>query len=280
MEADPTVPVEGVAMTAIGVAVIRARENQRSDRLYTDPLALAFVDSARQGFTTQRWTNLEELADAFYEGRSVAVRLVDDRIQEAIHAGITQLVMLGAGLDTRAFRMGLPSEVTAFEIDLPELFAFKESVLRASSAVPTCRRAVIPTDLRGDWTTPLRASGFDEGRPALWVDEGALAYLPVDLRRDVVVALTEASAPGSRFGVSRYSAGTDRQPYVGLRSLVGSSTSSVEASHETIADVRKWLDDLGWDTNFQHWNDAVASLNRGVTVTDPEVGHVAAVRRS
>lgn len=50
--------------------------------------------------------------------------------------------MLGAGLDTRAFRLGLPPDVTLFELDLPGLFAFEEPVLDAAGAVPTCVRRV------------------------------------------------------------------------------------------------------------------------------------------
>ena len=277
-ESSSAVPVDGAAMTAIGVAVIRVRESRRPDALYLDPLAQSFVGAAREGFSAQRWASLEELADQFYEGRSVAVRLVDDRVRDAVNSGIKQIVMLGAGLDTRAFRMELPSDVSVFEIDLPELIAFKEPVLVNRAAAPTCRRQVIAADLRGDWTTPLRESGFRSDSPALWVDEGALAYLPPGPRRDVVAELTRLSAPGSRFGVSRYSVDANSAPYTGLAKLVGGSASG-QAPQETVRDVREWLDSLGWDTEFQSWNEAVARLNRAVTQADSEVGHIAAVLR-
>ncbi|MCV7360882.1 SAM-dependent methyltransferase [Mycolicibacterium neworleansense] len=272
-------PLAGVALTAIGVAVIRARESRRPDRLYSDPLAQAFVDAARAGFPAQRWEYLEELADQFYEGRTVAVRLVDDRIKEAVAACITQIVMLGAGLDTRAFRMDLPDSVTVFEIDLPELFEFKEPVLAAAEVTPSCRRHVIAADLRSDWTKPLCDSGFRSHIPTLWVDEGALAYLPPEPRDDVVVALTDLSAPGSQFGVSRYAVDADSSPYAGLRSLVGGQ-ASVDVPDDTIRGVCERLDGLGWDTKFRSWNDAVTQFDRVVAVADPEVGHVTAVRRN
>jgi methyltransferase (TIGR00027 family) len=279
-ESGSAVPVEGVAMTAIGVAVIRAHESQRADRLYLDPLAQAFVDAAREGFSAERWASLLELADQFYEGRSVAVRLVDDRVRDAVDAGIEQIVIVGSGLDTRAFRMELPTKVTVFEIDLPELFVFKERVLADQATSPTCRRRVVAADLREDWTTPLRESGFDPDAPTLWVDEGALAFLPPDPRRDAVVTLTQLSAPGSRFGVSRYSVDGNSAPYKGLRSMVGSRTSGDVPLRETVNDVRDWLDSLGWDTEFQSWNDAVRRLDRAVAEADSEIGHIAAVRRS
>ncbi|MFV8164413.1 SAM-dependent methyltransferase [Mycobacterium sp. 134] len=242
------------------------------------PWRSRFVDAARQGFSAQRWATLEGLADQFYEGRSVAVRLVDDRVRNAVDSGVRQIVMLGAGLDTRAFRMALPADVNVFEIDLPELIAFKEPVLANRAAAPTCRRHVIAADLREDWTAPLRESGFRPESPTLWVDEGALAYLPPGPRRDVVADLTRLSAPGSRFGVSRYSVDANSAPYTGLAGLVGGSASG-QAPRETVRDVREWLDSLGWDTEFQSWNEAVTRLNRAVTQADSEVGHIAAVLR-
>jgi methyltransferase (TIGR00027 family) len=195
-------PVMGVAMTAIGVAMIRARESERPDRLYDDPWAKQFVAAARSDFEPERWSRLETLAEQFYPGRSLGVRLVDDRVREAIDAGCRQIVLLGAGLDTRAFRMELPESIHVFEIDLPELFAFKEPVLARAGSTATCRRQVIAVDLAEDWATALRKHGFGPDIPTYWVDEGALAYLPPEQNRRVVLTLTELSCRGSRFGVS------------------------------------------------------------------------------
>ncbi|MGV0804728.1 SAM-dependent methyltransferase [Mycolicibacterium setense] len=282
-EASSAVPVDGVAMTAIGVAVIRMRESRRPDRLYLDPVAQSFVDAAREGFSSDRWASLEQVADQFYEGRSVAVRLVDDRVRDAVGAGITQIVVLGAGLDTRAYRMDLPAEVTVFEVDLPELFAFKEPVLARQAIEPTCHRHVIAADLRGDWSTALCESGFEPETPTLWVDEGALAFIPPAARHDAVAVLSELSAPGSRFGVSQYSVDATSAPYTGLRNLMGSGDSEdaprQSDAGQSDADVRAQLNRLGWDTEFESWNDAVARLDRTVPAADPSVGHIAAVRR-
>ncbi|MBF6064965.1 SAM-dependent methyltransferase [Nocardia terpenica] len=248
------VPVEGVAVTAIGVAVIRARETERADRLYGDPLARAFVDAARAGFTAERWAQLTAVADQFYESRTVAVRLVDDRVGAALDAGIRQIVLLGAGLDTRAFRLGLPRETVVFEIDLPDMFAFKEPVLDHAGAVPTCLRRVVATDLRHDWRKALLDSGFRVGVPTCWVDEGTLGSSAQEWSQRVVATLTELSAPGSLFGVARFSLEID-------------------------FDVERWLSGLGWATEFRSWNDTVAPLGRPVTHPDPRVGTIAAVRR-
>lgn len=268
-----SVPTTGVAVTAIGVAVIRAWESERADRLYDDPFAARFAAAARAGFPAERWERLTALAVEFAAGRTVAVRLVDERVRAGIAAGARQLVLLGAGLDTRAFRMGLPAEAAVFEIDLPETFAFKEPVL--AGAVPTCRREVLAADLRGDWETPLLERGFRPELPTLWVDEGSLGYLTEEWNQGVVRTLTALSAPGSRFATERVAADHDAARYRDLRTLVGTAGRTAKATF----DVERWLRDLGWHTEFRAWNAAVEPFGRDVALPDPAVGTVHAVRR-
>lgn len=276
------VPVDGIAVTAIGVAVIRARETARTDRLYTDPLAQAFVDAARTGFSAQRWAQLTALADDFYEGRTVGVRLVDDRMREARDAGIRQIVLLGAGLDTRAFRMELPPDVRIFEVDLPETFAFKEPVLDRVAAVPTCARQVVVADLKEDWQTALIDAGFRIDLPTSWVDEGTFGNLKQPWSQRVVRTLTEMSAPGSLFGLGRYIVEADSPEYREYRRLVAGETGSSDAVSGPGApdfDAEQWLEELGWTTEFRGWNDLVAPFKRDGVTADPRVGNIAAVRR-
>ncbi|RDI67735.1 SAM-dependent methyltransferase [Nocardia pseudobrasiliensis] len=281
-ESVSNVPVDGIAVTAIGVAVIRARESERADRLYEDPLAGAFVAAARAGFEAARWEQMLTVADQFYEGRTVGVRLVDDRFREALARGIRQIVLLGAGLDTRAFRMGLPAETAVFEIDLPELFAFKEPVLRQAGAVPTCARHVLIADLGGEWRNALLDGGFRPELPTFWVDEGTLGSLSRDWSRGVVRTLTDLSAAGSLFGTARFVTVPDGEPYRGLRRLVAGASEPAAKIPDGVPefDAEGWLDDLGWATEFRAWNDMVAPLGRPVAVSDPGTGSIVAVRRS
>ncbi|MFF0545056.1 SAM-dependent methyltransferase [Nocardia thailandica] len=279
----PHVPVAGVALTAVGVAVIRATESARPDRLYDDPFAADFVAAARADFARlpggpERWARVEALAEQFFAGRSVGVRLVDDRVAEAVERGLRQIVVVGAGLDTRAFRMGLPPEVTVFELDLPELFAFKEPVLRAGGAVPTCARRVIPVDLRADWVEALRAAGFRDDLPTHWVDEGALPYLPPAHRLRVYADLTACSAPGSRFGTGRFAVDPHSPAYTELRALVTGDGAAPIAPEESAPPLETWLAEHGWRTGFHAWDDLVAPLGRPVLVGDPAVGLVLAER--
>ncbi|PXX57879.1 methyltransferase (TIGR00027 family) [Nocardia tenerifensis] len=281
---ETTAPMAGVAMTAIGVAVIRARESARPDRLYDDPLASRFVEAARRFYTATpdgalRWERLEALADKFFEGRTVGVRLVDDRMNEAVEAGCRQIVVLGAGLDTRAFRLALPANLRFFEIDLPELFAFKEPVLAAANPTPRCIRAVIPADLRENWSEQLRARGFREQEPTYWVEEGVLGYLGGETALRVAATLTELSAPGSRFGAGRFRVDRSQEHYAELGRLVGGEhdhPDRVPGSFEQ--DAEQWLAAHGWRTSFRSWDELVAPLDRPVTNGDPDIGLIEAVR--
>ena len=166
----------GPPLTAVGVAVIRSRETERPDRLYADPYAARFVDAAIPQVAAETWATVQKLADLMYETRTVGVRLVDDALLKSATTGRRQIVLLGAGLDTHAFRLDWPKPVQLFEIDLPDLFAFKEPLLR--DAVPTCERHVIEADLAdGDWPDALVPQGFDPAIPTHWVDH-ALMTLP------------------------------------------------------------------------------------------------------
>ncbi len=154
-----------------------------------------------------------------------------------------------------------------------------QSALLASDVRPrrTCRRHVIAADLREGLDDAAAASGFAPDSPTLWVDEGALAYLPAPGRgRGVVADLTRLSAPGGRFGVSRYSVDANSAPY-----CRGWPAWSVAARRdrlrETVRDVTGMARQPRLGHGLQSWNDAVTRLNRAVTQADSEVGHIAAV---
>ncbi|MFE9576500.1 SAM-dependent methyltransferase [Nocardia sp. NPDC006044] len=276
------VPMAGVAMTAIGVAVVRVLESNRPDRLYDDPLARVFAEAARRGFAetadgARRWAQLEELAEAFYPGRTLSVRLVDDQVGAAVEQGCRQIVVLGAGLDTRAFRLALPPDIRLFELDLPELFAFKEPILASAHAVPTCERYVVGIDLRADWAEALRINGFRPDLPTHWVDEGVLGYLARAEALRVAETLTELSTPGSRFGVVRFAADERPGQYSELRRLVRADEAGERELRGLGGDARQWLEDHGWQTTFRGWAELVAPFGRPVE-NNPDVGFIDAVR--
>src|SRR5256885_6604207 len=185
----------GVSRTAVLMAALRAEEGGRADRLVDDQLAPAFVSAAAVGGgDIPTAAVLPPGASAFL---AIRTRFFDDAVLAACATGVRQVVLLGAGLDARAFRLDWPPGVRLFEVDLPELFAFKEPVVASAGAVPRAGRIVVPVDMRKDWTGPLTAAGFDGAVPTGWLAEGLLPYLngaESDRFRSDVTGL---SAPGS-----------------------------------------------------------------------------------
>jgi methyltransferase (TIGR00027 family) len=128
-------------------------------------------------------------------------RFFDEYLVAGGSAGIRQAVILGAGLDARAFRLDWPPGTTVHEIDAPRVLEFKDSVLRSHGALPRCERRLVPRDLRGDWPSALRDAGFDPARPAAWLAEGLLAYLDEETKESLLAGAHELSAPGSRIAI-------------------------------------------------------------------------------
>ena len=116
---------------------------------------------------------------------------------DACVSGCRQVVLVAAGLDTRAFRLSWPAGVSLFEMDLPAVLAFKEQVLTSSDAGPRCHRTAVAVDLREDSPAQLVTAGFEPATPTVWLLEGLLIYLTADeamtLLRDVTVLSVAAT---------------------------------------------------------------------------------------
>ncbi|MDT8910774.1 SAM-dependent methyltransferase [Amycolatopsis sp. PS_44_ISF1] len=180
-----------VSRTAVGVAGLRAVESGRPDRLFEDPYAGAFFQAGQALFPAEARGG--GLGRVFAEQVAIRTRFFDEFLE-----GADQVVLLAAGLDARAFRLDWPEGARVFELDLPEVLEFKDAVLAARSARPRCERVVVPVDLREDWPTALRESGFAPERPTAWLAEGLLVYLDHDEAARLLTDVTALSAPGSR----------------------------------------------------------------------------------
>jgi methyltransferase (TIGR00027 family) len=129
----------------------------------------------------------------------VRSRFFDEYFGAATEAGISQVVLLAAGLDSRAFRLDWPAGTELYEVDQALVLTFKDEVLRDTR--PRCARHAVAADLRDDWGATLRAAGFDPARPAAWLAEGLLSFLPPQTERDMFAIVTALSAPGSQIAV-------------------------------------------------------------------------------
>jgi methyltransferase (TIGR00027 family) len=195
-----------VGLTAIGVAAIRAAESERPDRLFDDPYAAGFARAAGD------WRPAPPTAPATEEAARVRGRLIswiivrtrflDDVLLQACAGSCRQVVILGAGLDSRAFRLTWPDGTRLWELDLADVIAFKERVIQAEGWRPGCERMAVPVDLSGDWGEPLLGASFDANAPVAWVAEGLLAYLSAEVRDALVTRAADLSVPGSRMGLT------------------------------------------------------------------------------
>lgn len=110
------------------------------------------------------------------EGMAVRTRHFDRLFTDAVDAGVRQAVILAAGLDARAYRLPWPDGTTVYELDQPEVIAFKSDTLAGLNAEPTADRRAIAVDLRDDWPKVLLDNGFDPRQPTAWIAEGLLIF--------------------------------------------------------------------------------------------------------
>lgn len=266
----PSVPesLAGVGTTAIGVALIRARETARGDRLYDDPYAQAFADAAEREFLdpaspehADTWTAVRQLVDAFYEARTIGVRITDDLLREAVAVGCRQVVDLGAGLDTHAFRLDWPHPVHLFEVDLPAMFAFKEPVLRELGAVAGCGRSIVRADLRADWSAALPGLGFRDTVPTAW-EAGVLGFLGRADAQRLVTVLTGLSAPGSRLTCPQMSAAAVADTVRSVRGVERVRDAATPGERGLGPDAPQWLRALGWHTEVRDFGALARTYGR------------------
>lgn len=237
----------GAGITAVAVAMARAMESGRADRLFHDPYAQTFVDAARTVMAADEWPSLVAWVDLFYSRGVVRTRFIDDFVCEAAAAGCTQVVLLGAGLDARGFRLPLP-DADVFEVDTPSAFAFKDKVLADAGARPTARsRTAVHADLREDFAARLADRTFDPGRPTAWVAEGVLPYLTADQARQVITDVGRLSAPGSRL-VFEHSdkPGPDPKAAVAALTTPGADRISAMVRGGLGPGGRDWVAGQGW----------------------------------
>lgn len=161
--------IHDVSDTALFVAHYRAVEGTRPDALFHDPLAarLAGERGRRIG---------ENMSKAVMGGWSIAIRtvIIDAFITRLLGEGIDTVLNLGAGLDTRPYRMDLPAALRWVEVDFPHVIDLKEKELAGET--PRCRLERVKLDL-GD--TPARRAflGALGAKKLLVLTEGVTPYL-------------------------------------------------------------------------------------------------------
>ena len=187
--------VSSVGLTALVVAAGRAVDTHRGDGLISDPYAESFVAAANppHPLPTRPTEPKDDSEDETWQMMSgymgTRTRFFDEYFAAATRQGIRQVVLLAAGLDTRAQRLEWPEGTVLFEVDQERMIEFKDQVLDAEGAVSRCDRRTVPVDLRDDWPAALEAAGFDRTAPTAWLTEGLLPYLPPEAQDALLRAI-------------------------------------------------------------------------------------------
>ena len=187
---------------------------------------------------------------------ALRTRVLDEAWHAAYAAGTRQLVLLGAGLDGRAFRLDDLSDVAVFEVDHPATQALKRA--RARALVPrAAKHTYVPVDFeQEDLDVALAMAGQDASHPTFWIWEGVTPYLTVDAQRATLAAVARRSAPGSALAMEYIEPGGHEQqerlprlfgePWIGLETRVEAAARLTEAGFQTVEDTS--MDD--WRARF------------------------------
>jgi methyltransferase (TIGR00027 family) len=173
--------------TALRVAIRRAAHQlMEQPRVLDDPIALRLVGS---GFPRDMERAMHPVARDFRALMAVRSRYTEDRLAEAVGQGIMQYVVLGAGLDTFAYRNPFPS-LRVFEVDFPATQEWKRAML-AEAAIPLpAGLTFVPLDFEHKTLADgLCEAGFDAGSAAFFGWLGVVPYLTLAAFRSTLAAI-------------------------------------------------------------------------------------------
>ena len=190
------------------MAVQRGLESVRppKTRLFEDPLARSFLSLPwRIALRAARFPLARQALEAAYDHvggpgpRASAIartKLIDDLVDHLV-PNVDQVVILGAGYDTRPYRLDGLSKCAVFEVDHLSTQAFKRSVLRRTGTVST-KVAFVPVDFEtDDLAEALLDAGYLPDRPALFLWEGVTQYLSGDAVDATLSVIRHLATSGS-----------------------------------------------------------------------------------
>jgi len=150
--------------------------------------------------TEAAWESFSPFQQRFATAVHSRTRHIDESVRESLKLGGTQLVILGAGLDSRAYRFRNELGAgRAFEVDFPPTQEYKKTRIRGVLGSLPRHVTYVPIDFtKQDLRTVLDRAGYDEGRKTTFVWEGVSFYIPEDAVDATLRFVATHSAPGSR----------------------------------------------------------------------------------
>lgn len=278
-----------VGSTALFVATARALEAAKPEPAAVDPYAELFCRAVGGDWAAVLNGDLpdhELLSDDFgqhfvnYQG--ARTRYFDEYFSGVVAAGVRQVVILAAGLDSRAFRLTWPAATTIFELDQPQVLGFKSYVLSQRGIRPTAERREVAVDLREDWPQALRDAGFDPNRPSAWIAEGLLIYLPAVAQEQLFAGIDGLAASGSHVAIED-GAPMPQDVYEAAVAAEVEAGDDTRIFHRLVyneqhAPAGEWFGAHGWTPAVTPLADCLHQLGRPVPGPDTQAGQM--IRRN
>jgi methyltransferase (TIGR00027 family) len=198
---------ESPSKMAEAMAMHRFAESSKSEdeRICYDPYAVHFINPKiieyRIKHPKEAQTKVEQM-EKLFPGLSSSiiarVRYFDDYVKESIEDGFEQLVILGAGYDTRGYRIEGLKDMEIFEVDHPNTQIFKiEKINEIFGTLPK-NITYIPVDFETEkMTDKLLINGYDTSKKTLFILEGLVMYIPSDAVEEILSFIHKNSGNGS-----------------------------------------------------------------------------------
>jgi methyltransferase (TIGR00027 family) len=269
-----------VGSTAVMVAAARAAETESDNPLIRDEFAGILVGTTeltqlmtRMASTFESDPHHEAIYRHMVDYQAARTHFFDGFFASAADAGIRQVVILAAGLDSRAYRLAWPDDTTVYEVDLPKVLEYKSATLAAHGAQPTATRREVAKDLRQDWPKGLGDNGFDPREPTAWLAEGLLLFLPGEAQDRMFEEIVSLSAPGSRIALevweideqARQAMEKQRQRAEELRERLGNEVfdpGDLWYQDDERSDPAEWFATRGWRTAAVPGREYLEKLGR------------------
>jgi methyltransferase (TIGR00027 family) len=232
---------------------------------FSDPTARVFLNekgkqslakiarAARAPKSNVRLESARVMADLM----ALRTSAIDAAVAAAVAGGATQLIILGAGYDGRAWRMPELAGVRVFEVDHPATQGSKRAHL---SELPPAQGVVsfVSIDFeRESLDAVLERAGHDRSAPTCWIWEGVVMYLTRDAMRATLADVARRSAPGSTLIVNYHSA---HRRFVArmVLWLIGEPQISAWTPEQMAGDLRSVGFVVHEDTGMADWNQRFA----------------------
>jgi methyltransferase (TIGR00027 family) len=253
-----------LGLTARWTAAARTLESKRADPLFNDPWAAVLAGEQGAAWMARR---TEESCLPMI----LRTRFFDDFLKKITgQDNIRQVVLLAAGLDTRAFRLSWPEGTSVFELDQPAVLQYKKKIMDSGSVQATCMRQTIPTDLTQPFGALLKAAGFNPQMPSGWLLEGFLFYLPAEAITRIIDQVTLLSEAGSWLGLDIVNQAVLSSPWT--KAWVDMQAQAGAPWIGTLEDPGQFLASRGWsavltqpgqpDASYGRWTMPVIPVNR------------------